>query len=140
MPILQPRTLWSFAAAAAALLGAFWLTLWLTEKSSPWPRAHPHNASVEVVEATYGMNCAAYKPSNGVNQVKTGNATRTIAQVCERALETCDFYADLGQMQDPAPGCDKDLQVSWRCGNAEKIRSVRAAARADGKFVSRRCP
>jgi hypothetical protein len=69
-----------------------------------------------------------------VNSVKAGNATRTISEVCEKALETCEFFADLGQLPDPAPGCDKDLSVKWRCGSAETINSVRTAARADGKF------
>jgi hypothetical protein len=135
------RILWVSLAAVAVLIAAFWITLWFTEDSNPWavsPRTQ--NSAIEVVEATYGMNCIAFKPPAGlVNSVKTGNATRTISEVCEKALETCEFFADLGQLPDPAPGCDKDLSVSWRCGTAEKIRSVRIAARADGKLVSLRC-
>jgi hypothetical protein len=136
-----PRILWTSLAALAVLFAAFWITLWFTEDLNPWavpPRTQ--NSAIEIVEATYGMNCLAFKPNPGlVNAVKAGNATRTISEVCDKALDTCEFFADLGQLPDPAPGCDKDLSVSWRCGTAEKIRSVRIAARADGKLVSLRC-
>jgi hypothetical protein len=136
------RVLWSSFAAVVVLIAAFWITLQLTGDPNPWavqPRSE--NSAIQVVEATYGLNCLAFKPPPGiVNSVKVGNATRTISEVCEKALETCEFFADLGQLPDPAPGCDKDLSVKWRCGSTEKINSVRTAARADGKFVSLRCP
>jgi hypothetical protein len=135
-------SLWTSLAALAALMGAFWITLQLTGDPNPWAlQPRPQNSVIQVVEATYGQNCLAFKPPPGiVNSVKAGNATRMVSEVCEKALETCEFFADLRQLQDPAPGCDKDLSVSWRCGNAEKVNSVRVAARADGKLVSLRCP
>ena len=98
--------------------------------------------SLSAVLRGMGKLAADERPRVGevVNSVKAGNATPMISETCDKALETCEFFADLGRLQDPAPGCDKDLAVQWRCGRAEKVNSVRIAARADGKFVSLRCP
>jgi len=138
-----PRhALWTCLAALVVLVTAFWVTLQLTGDPNPWPvETHSGNSAIQVVEATYGLNCLGFKtPPGTVNSVKAGNATPMISETCDKALETCEFFADLGRLQDPAPGCDKDLAVQWRCGRAEKVNSVRIAARADGKFVSLRCP
>jgi hypothetical protein len=136
------RILLTALAAIVVIIAAFWITLELTADWNPWAtRPHPHNSDIRVIEATYGMNCLAFRPAaGGVTSIKAGNATRTVSEACEKALETCEFFADLGQLQDPAPGCDKDLSVSWRCGNADGLHSLRVAARADGKLVSLRCP
>ena len=129
-------------AALGVLIAAFWITLQLMGDPNPWTvQPSSQDSAIQVVEATYGLNCLGFKPRPGlVNAVKAGNATHTISDVCEKALETCEFFADLGQLPDPAPGCDKDLSVNWRCGSREKIKSVRASERADGKLVSLRCP
>jgi len=135
------RLLWSCLSGLAVLIAAFWITLQLIVDPDPWA-GHPHSPdlAIQVVEGSYGLNCLGFKPSPGlVNSVKAGNATPTISEVCENALETCEFYADLGKLPDPAPGCDKDLSVKWRCGT-ERIKSVRVAERADGKLVTLRCP
>ena len=135
------RLLWSCLSGLAVLIAAFWITLQLIVDPDPWA-GHPHSpdSAIQVVEGSYGLNCLGFKPSPGlVNSVKAGNATPTISEVCENALETCEFYADLGKLPDPAPGCDKDLSVKWRCGT-ERIKSVRVAERADGKLVTLRCP
>jgi len=135
------RLLWSSLSGLAVLIAAFWITLQLIVDPDPWAvQPHSQNSAIQVVEASYGLNCLGFKPPPGlVNSVQTGNATPTISEVCEKALETCEFYADLRKLPDPAPGCDKDLSVKWRCGT-ETIKSVRVAERADGKLVSLRCP
>ena len=136
------RILLTALAGVVVISAAFWITLELIADWNPWAvRPHPINSDIQVVEATYGMNCLAFRPSGGsVNSVKAGNATGTVSEACEKALETCEFFADLGQLQDPAPGCDKDLSISWRCGTADRLHYLRVAARADGKLVSLRCP
>jgi hypothetical protein len=62
------------------------------------------NSAIQVVEATYGLNCIAFKPPPGAtNSVKAGNATRMISEVCDKALETCKFFPISAsyQMQHP---------------------------------------
>src|SRR6516165_8267335 len=96
------RLLWSYLSGLAVLIAAFWITLQLIVDPDPWA-GHPHSpdSAIQVVEGSYGLNCLGFKPSPGlVNSVKAGNATPTICEVCENALETCEFYADLGKLPD----------------------------------------
>jgi hypothetical protein len=136
------RLLWSSLAAVIVLVTAFWITLQLTTDPYEWAAEPPSgNSAIQVTEASYGLNCSGFKPRPGIaNTVKAGNATTTISELCDKALESCEFFADLGQMPDPAPGCDKDLSIKWRCGREPKINALRVPPRADGKLVSLRCP
>ena len=96
---------------------------------------------IHIIEATYGMNCRGFTVGPGqVNRVKEGNATQTIAGLCDKAIDDCRFYFDFGVLGDPAPGCSKDLAISWRCGADEKVHGVRVAPEANSKLVAIVCP
>ena len=59
-------------------------------------------------------------PGEQVNQVEAGNATAAISKICTNARESCAFVVDVNQIGDPAPGCGKDMPISWRCGDEER--------------------
>src|SRR5262249_33723640 len=74
-----------------------------------WPAPSASNL-IHITEATYGLSCRDFAPRGGqANRVKQGNATAVVARVCENALESCSFSADVHHFGDPAPGCAKDL-------------------------------
>ena len=93
-------------------------------------------AQIQVVEATYGMNCKDYnvKPPNQ-NKVALGNATAAVTRACEKKSRECKFKIEVGELGDPAYGCDKGFSVGWRCGNVEEIHEGRAAAPAQGSVL-----
>jgi hypothetical protein len=98
-------------------------------------------AQIQVVEATYGMNCKDYnvKPPNQ-NRVALGNVTAAVKRACEKKSRECQFNIEVGELGDPANGCGKDFTVDWRCGDAEEIHQARAAAPAEDKSVLLSCP
>jgi hypothetical protein len=60
---------------------------------------------IQVVTATFGENCKA----------PVGNITRMIGAVCN-GHGKCAFQVNPTIIRfDPAPGCDKDLKVSYVC-------------------------
>jgi hypothetical protein len=104
-----------------------------------WPAPSAANP-IHITEASYGLSCRNSAPPAGqANRVKQGNATAAIARLCENALESCTFTADVGDLGDPAPGCAKDLSVSWRCSADSQDRQLRVPEEAHGKSVTLAC-
>ena len=81
----------------------------------------------------YGLGCTLYELLTGRPAVDATDRTDILRRI---AFEDPTPPRKL----DKAIPLFKDLAVQWRCGRAEKVNSVRIAARADGKFVSLRCP
>jgi hypothetical protein len=126
-------------AALTVVVASFWLTLKILDYSTT--PDDPNADLIEVAEATYGMNCqGSVAPSGQVSQVKAGNATAAIAKMCTGARENCAFVVDVSQIGDPAPGCGKDLSISWRCRSDETIQRRHVAAEAHSKSISLACP
>jgi hypothetical protein len=98
-------------------------------------------AQIQVIEATYGMNCKDYnvKPPNQ-NRAALGNVTAAVKRACEKKSKECKFDIEVGKLGDPANGCGKDFSVGWRCGNAEEIHQAYATAPAEDKSVLLSCP
>jgi hypothetical protein len=95
---------------------------------------------IRISDATYGMNCRDFKvPAPGVNRVRPGNATETVAAACERKKGICQYTIDVTKIGDPAGTCGKDFSVSWRCGLEVKRRVSYVEAEANGKIVSISC-
>src|SRR5262249_2754369 len=105
------RTVLKIVGAIAVLGGSFWIGLLGFDAWFP-----PGNAvEIRVAEATYGLNCREFKPSEGrENRVVKGNATEAVKKACDGAKGTCPFVVDAGRLGDPAPGCQKDFTVRWR--------------------------
>jgi hypothetical protein len=139
MPAALGRTLLVVMAAAAVVLASFWLTLkFLDYLATP---ADPDADLIAVTEATYGMNCqGSVGPGGRVNQVQAGNATAAISKICAEARESCAFRVDVNQIGDSAPGCSKDMSISWRCGAEAMVHMVHVAAEAHSKNISLMCP
>jgi hypothetical protein len=133
------HSLLKVTAAVAVVLASFWLTLKLLDYlATP---EDPNADLIEITEATYGMNCqGSVGPGGRVNQVQVGNANAAIAKICDKARESCAFAVDVNQIGDPAPGCAKDLSISWRCGAEEMVHRVHVAAEAHSKNISLTCP
>ena len=104
-----------------------------------WPAPEAPNL-IRVTEATYGLNCDGVAVLPGqVNRLKQGNATAQIARICDNAIEDCTFIVDVRDLGDPAPGCAKDLRISWRCSRNDKGHRLRVAEEAHTKSVTLAC-
>jgi hypothetical protein len=121
-----------------------WLTLQALNYLEP-PRASTiridAGGAITIVEATYGMSCVdfAVAPPRE-NRVRPGNATRSVAAACNRRGSLCMYGVDVAQLSDPADGCAKDFQVTWRCGAEGSLREAKLPAEANGKTVGIACP
>jgi hypothetical protein len=82
------------------------------------------------VEATYGKDCQQIQPGNAT-PVKDGNATAAVKAACRSEAASCLFVVDVIKLGDPANGCGKDFQVSWRCGVQPRLRQFYLPAEAD---------
>lgn len=62
-----------------------------------------------VDSATYGASCGQ----------KDSNATESLRRLCD-GLPRCEIALDAAALigADPAPACDKDLEVSWSCNGS----------------------
>jgi hypothetical protein len=131
------------AGLLGVTLASFWIALRsLDYWSSPGFDRTAVSAPnfIHIAEATYGLNCRGFVvPPGHVNQVKEGNATDAIAKICEKAIDNCNFYFDVADVGDPAPGCSKDLTIGWRCAADDKVRRLHIAQEAYAKPVSVTC-
>ena len=124
-------------AGFGVMLASFWITLQVRDSRN----SAPDQNLIQVTEATYGMNCAGFAvPSGFENRVRKGNGTQKVLEICEAARDSCEFFVDVVELGDPAPGCGKDFSVSWRCGRAELVHRTSIAGEASGKPVALRCP
>ena len=111
------------------------LNLWDVSRSGSGGAGSTGSSNlVQIAEATYGLSCLGRAPG-----VKAGNVTDAVAKICEKAIDDCKFVASVGDFGDPAPGCAKDLSISWRCGTDQSLRRLRIPAEADGKLISISC-
>jgi hypothetical protein len=81
-------------------------------ESAPPAQAQPARppaaaGRIEVLGATYGFNYRA--PKN--------NAAEHMTRGCN-GKSRCNYRVDAQVLGDPAPGCQKDFNVTWRCGPA----------------------
>lgn len=95
---------------------------------------YPYGASIGNIDATYGANCASlvnnssgiagdWLNSTGHKYVaKSGNYSKYIEDECNNK-ETCNFKVDFNKYGDPAVGCKKNMNVSYKCGNVHKTYS-----------------
>lgn len=131
------RILLQVVGGVCVVLISFWVALQIMDYWIP-----PQNAvEIRVVEATYGLNCRDFKPPEGrANRVAKGNATEVVKNACGNAKNTCPFVVDVGRLGDPAPGCQKDFTVRWRCGDLERIHQVFLIEEAHTKSAPLACP
>lgn len=87
-----------------------------------------HRSEIDVLSASYGLSC----------RVSEGNVTKPIKQLCHFAA-TCDTLVSVDQLGDPAPGCDKDFTIVYRCTSQIGTRTGYIPASADGKHIVLEC-
>ena len=87
--------------------------------------------AIHVVEATYGENCLNLgSPSERSGVLRIGNGTAYASQVCNNTDVFCPVYIDRVKFGKPAAVCEKDFNISWRCGKDSQIRRLHIAGEA----------
>jgi 4-amino-4-deoxy-L-arabinose transferase-like glycosyltransferase len=84
------------------------------------------NGDLRVLRATYGSNCG----------VQAGNATGAVQRECDGRWR-CNFEMLVQDFGDPAPGCAKEFDVEWQCGDPAEPRAVKVPAEAGFGSVAR---
>lgn len=96
---------------------------------------------ITINEATYGWNCRKFKPWSGrANTVKKDNDTK-IRSECE-GRSTCKYTIDYKKIGDPAYGCEKEYEVTYKCMPSGKTFTKKVAKEAGwgDKAVTLSCP
>jgi hypothetical protein len=131
------RVLLRILGGFSIITASFWASLKIMDS---WVQP-PNAAEIRVSEATYGANCRDFKPSEGrENKVAKGNATQAVKENCAGAKSACTFTVDTGLLGDPAPGCQKDFIVRWRCGDIERVHQLYILEEAHTKNAPLTCP
>lgn len=95
---------------------------------------------LQILEATYGANCAGKpSPNGGTYSVARGNMTAWMTSRCDAGAASCSTTVQLPTTGDPALLCAKDFEVSWSCSNDGKPRQLRIEAEALDKSVELAC-
>jgi hypothetical protein len=127
---------------AMNVIGAFGIvaaSFWATTAYLDWRDRPPER--IAIVEASYGLNCSAYRVTPpAINTVARGNWTRPVATACNGRATTCSFPVNVTDLGDPAPGCEKDFVVKWKCDGADRTNERTQAKEAHGKTVTISCP
>ncbi|MBI5542421.1 MAG: hypothetical protein HY901_00920, partial [Deltaproteobacteria bacterium] len=84
--------------------------------------------AVRVVSATYGKSCGRAQ----------GNATGIVSEACRGTRGQCSYKAD--NLGDPAPGCAKDLEITYSCGVDPTLKTARVEGEAAGRTAVLDCP
>jgi hypothetical protein len=73
---------------------------------------------IEVIEATYGRNCA-----NDSRPILTGNVTTFVGRACNQE-DRCRYSVNVQVYGDPAPLCAKDFSIRYRCDEGKERVAV----------------
>ena len=110
----------------AALLGGVW---YAQDRSiGKLVVVHAQGETIEVSEASYGLN-------RGNNQA--GNATQYVKQECD-GKKSCSFPVSkaASQIGDHFPGQTKDFDVTYVCGNRQKSTHLDGEAVGKSAFLT----
>lgn len=101
-------------------------------------RAPPPEGTIQVREASYGLNCKTFKPRPGVdNWVKRGNSTDFLRNACNYKTE-CHIPWTFDTIGDPASECPKEMTIIYRCGS-QPYQTVALPPEVAGTTVSLSC-
>ncbi len=109
--------------AAAIVVACFLVTTGLVLLF--WHPVITHANSIQIVDATYGGNCAAASGVRREYLVKRGNATASVMQACQNTDLFCPYIVDQQLLGDPAVGCNKDFEAHWRCGHDPTVHQTK---------------
>ena len=104
-----------------------------TENSSPY--------SIIIVHASWGLNCRSagkspapqsegFAPTENQAVIAEDNVLATVSSLCNNKLD-CAFTINTETLgKDPAPNCDKELTVEYRCFNYDRPWTIKSASRS----------
>lgn len=126
------NTLLKAAGGFAIVVASFFITMLVMDNWSPGGDSPEPNPStpIKIEEATYGANCG--------RRVKVGNATLLVAKSCDGRV-SCAFLISVEELGDPAPGCEKDFAVRFKCDEQKPNRTVRLNAEANRSTARINC-
>jgi hypothetical protein len=93
---------------------------------------------LRILEATYGANCSDVDlPKSGISSLYRGNVTEVLASLFNGA-ELQRWRIDVNALGDPAPQCQKDLEVIYTNLSDDTPRVLRAyiPAEASGQTLT----
>jgi peptidoglycan/LPS O-acetylase OafA/YrhL len=125
------------------VIATFVLVGQMLQSQTVWRRMHRFwfgaRAEIEIIDATYGMNCKAYTvPNPNLNTVKRGNATEGVSNICGDEVY-CQLSITPAIAGDPANGCEKDFSVTYHCSGSTIVKKLYISAEALGKSVELEC-
>ena len=111
---------------------------------------------ISISQASWGRNCdgqtASLTASEKIGITESGmdgterymvpenNALPLVAEKCAKQT-ACDLTATVNALGfDPAPGCNKELLVQYRCFSYDVTRTKRLTYRASGRLDCRTAP
>ncbi len=99
--------------------------------------SHDPMHSIHISSASYGLNCTPSNPPNSTDALSSqtqpvtaqeNNALTQVTALCDTRY-TCQFNVTAaGVGFDPAPECDKDISVNYRCFSYDVIHNISAHA------------
>jgi hypothetical protein len=92
------------------------------------------------VSASYGLNCPPERAYPApANSPALGNATTQIHRLC-RFSTVCEVQVNVRWLGDPVPGCAKDFDVAYQCGDGPGIMTGHIQGEANGQSIVLKCP
>ena len=113
--------------------------LLIMPKISPEQWWFGNRSEIEIIAATYGMNCKNYPERDPYrNIVVRGNLTSHARATCDMATR-CTLHVEIPSAGDPANGCGKDFSVEYRCTSSGSVKSAYIPGEALGKTLELEC-
>jgi hypothetical protein len=138
-----PESLWFIFSELAPRIAAITPLM----RAEPWGEAeralvwrHPPPGTIDIATSSYGGSCRDFTPERPAkNTFHDGNATAAVTRACTGKLH-CQFDVEAAMLGDPAPGCDKDFTVAYRCSPEDSApKVVNVGGEADGATVVLDC-
>lgn len=99
-----------------------------------------HAKGIDVVTATYGLNCRDFPvPPDVPKRTTPGNVSEAVKKACN-GRDRCSFAVDHYKIGDPARGCAKDFAVQYLCPSSTEPKIATLDAEAEGKTAELACP
>jgi len=124
------RSIFKALGGLVILLASFFVSLRIIDSWSNKVDSASGGWSIKIEEATYGSNCG--------RTVARGNATSVFAKTCN-GKPSCDFLISVEELGDPAPGCEKDFTLRFKCNPQLPVRGRYAKAEANRLTIHASC-
>ena len=104
-----------------------------------WPWHNRPPSDISILRATYGANChSLWSTLWARDDASSGNETDYVQNACS-AGRSCSFQVDAARMTDPAPGCQKDFSVTYKCPADGRTTTIAIPKEANGRKLTLDC-